>query len=169
MHDDLETRPTADSAQVPRLPLTHTQERLWYLGQIAAGAPVHHVSAATLVEGPLDADRIAAALRDCGRRHELLRSTFDDRGDGPRRTVRATAEVPLRRLDLGGGTTPEARLCGVLAEESARPFALDRGPALRATLVRIGEERHVLLLTAHRIVADRASLTVLERELKETT
>lgn len=49
--------------------------------------------------------------------------------------------------------------------ESARPFVLDRGPALRATLVRTGEERHVLLLTAHRIVADRASLTVLEHEL----
>ncbi|CAM5579149.1 Amino acid adenylation domain-containing protein OS=Streptomyces alboniger OX=132473 GN=CP975_33870 PE=4 SV=1 [Streptomyces alboniger] len=165
MHDDLETRPTADSAQAPRLPLSHAQERLWYLEQIAAGAPVHHVSAATLVEGPLDADRIAAALRDCVCRHELLRSTFDDRGDGPRRTARATAEIPLRRLDLGGGTTPGARLRGVLAEESARPFALDRGPALRATLVRTGEERHVLLLTAHRIVADRTSLTVLEREL----
>ncbi|MGV2919747.1 non-ribosomal peptide synthetase [Streptomyces alfalfae] len=165
MHDDLETRPTADSARAPRLPLSHAQERLWYLEQIAAGAPVHHVFAATLVEGPLDADRLAAALRDCVRRHELLRSTFDDRGDGPRRTVRATAEVPLRRLDLGGGTTSEARLRDVLAEESARPFAFDRGPALRATLVRDGEERHVLLLTAHRIVADRASLTVLEREL----
>ncbi|MEU1130592.1 amino acid adenylation domain-containing protein [Streptomyces sp. NPDC005900] len=167
MHDDLETRPTADSAQAPRLPLSHAQERLWYLEQIAAGAPVHHVSAATLVEGPLDAERIAAALRDCACRHELLRSTFDDRGDGPRRTVRATAEVPLRRLDIGGATTPESRLRGVLAEESAQPFALDLGPALRATLVRTGEERHVLLLTAHRIVADRTSLTVLERELAQ--
>ncbi|WP_405837609.1 non-ribosomal peptide synthetase [Streptomyces sp. NBC_01518] len=165
MHDDLETRPKAGSAQAPRLPLSHGQERLWYLERIADGAPVHHVSAATLVEGPLDADRIAAALRDCVSRHDLLRSTFDDRGDGPRRTVRATAEIPLRRLDLGGGTAPEAELRGVLAEESARAFALDRGPALRATLVRTGEERHVLLLTAHRIVADRTSLTVLEREL----
>ncbi|WP_116209445.1 non-ribosomal peptide synthetase [Streptomyces olivoreticuli] len=174
MHDDPEIRPTARSA-APRLPLSHSQERFWYLERIAVGAPVHHVSAATLVEGPLDAGRLASALRGCVSRHELLRSTFDDRGDGPRRTVRATAEVPLRRLDLGGGTAPgpdvrggsvpEVALHGVLAEESARPFALDRGPALRATLVRTGEERHVLLLTAHRIVADRASLTVLEREL----
>lgn len=175
MHDDLETRPTARSAKAPRLPLSHGQERLWYLEQIAVGAPVHHVSAATLVEGPLDAGRLASALRGCVSRHELLRSTFDDRGDGPRRTVRATAEVPLRRLDLEGGSAPgtdarggsvpEAELRGALAEESARPFVLDHGPALRATLVRTGEERHVLLLTAHRIVADRASLTVLEREL----
>ncbi|WP_221348563.1 non-ribosomal peptide synthetase [Streptomyces beigongshangae] len=171
MHDDLETRPTARSAGAPRLPLSHGQERLWYLEQIAVAAPVHHVSAATLVEGPLDAGRLASALRDCVCRHELLRSTFDDHGDGPRRTVRATAEVPLRRLDrldrldLGDGSVPGAELRGVLAEESARPFALDRGPALRATLVRTGEERHVLLLTAHRIVADRVSLTVLEHEL----
>ncbi|WP_328390334.1 amino acid adenylation domain-containing protein [Streptomyces sp. NBC_00400] len=175
MHDDLEKRPTPRSAGAPRLPLSHGQKRLWYLEQIAVAAPVHHVSAATLIEGPLDAGRLASALRDCVSRHELLRSTFDDRGDGPRRTVRATAEVPLRRLDLKGGSAPgtdarggsvpEAELRGVLAEESARPFALDRGPALRATLVRTTEERHVLLLTAHRIVADRASLTVLEHEL----
>ncbi|MGV9880187.1 non-ribosomal peptide synthetase [Streptomyces sp. NPDC003006] len=168
MHDDPEIRPTAHSPQTPRLPLSHGQERLWYLEQIAVGAPVHHVSAATLVEGPLDAGRLASALRDCVFRHELLRSTFDERGDGPRRTVRATAEVPLRRLDLAGGPVPEAELRGVLAEESARPFALDRGPAMRATLVHTGEQRHVLLLTAHRIVADRASLTVLERELART-
>ncbi|MFI1422907.1 AMP-binding protein [Streptomyces sp. NPDC020731] len=176
MHDDLETRPTTRSAGAPRLPLSHGQERLWYLEQIAAAAPVHHVSAATLVEGPLDAGRLASALRGCVSSHELLRSTFDDRGDGPRRTVRATAEVPLRRLDLEKrgstpgtdtreGSVPEAELRGVLAEESVRPFALDGGPALRATLVRTGEERHVLLLTAHRIVADRTSLTVLEHEL----
>ncbi|MEU5636342.1 AMP-binding protein [Streptomyces rishiriensis] len=175
MHDDLETRPTARSAGAPRLRLSDGQERLWYLEQIAVAAPVHHVSAATLVEGPLDAGRLTSALRACVARHDLLRSTFEDRGNGPRRTVRATADVPLRRLDVEGGSAPgtdagggsvaEAELRRVLAEESARPFALDRAPALRATLVRSGAERHVLLLTAHRIVADRASLTVLEREL----
>ncbi|WP_055531986.1 non-ribosomal peptide synthetase [Streptomyces alboniger] len=175
MHDDLEKRPTPRSAGAPRLPLSHSRKRLWYLDRIAVAAPVHHVSAATLIEGPLDAGRLASALRDPVSRHELLRSTFDDRGDGPLRTVRATAEVPLRRLDLTGGSAsgtdargvsePEAELRRVLAEESAGPFALDRGPALRATLVRTGEERHVLLLTAHRIIADRASLTVLEHEL----
>ncbi|EST36575.1 non-ribosomal peptide synthetase [Streptomyces roseochromogenus] len=175
MHDDLETRPTARSAGAPRLPLSHGQKRLWYLEQIAVAAPVHHVSAATLIEGPLDAGRLASALRDCVSRHELLRSSFDDRGDGPRRTVRATADVPLRQLDLKAGSAPgtdardgsvpEAELRGVLAEESGRPFDLGSGPVLRATLVHTGEERHVLLLTAHRIVADRASLTVLEHEL----
>ncbi|MFD4789604.1 amino acid adenylation domain-containing protein [Streptomyces sp. NPDC058459] len=175
MHDDPETRPTARSAGAPRLALSHGQKRLWYLEQIAVAGPVHHVSAATLVEGPLDAGRLASALRECVSRHELLRSTFDDHGDGPRRTVRATADVPLRYLDIAGGSAPgtdardgsvpEAELQGVLAEESGRPFALGSGPVLRATLVYTGEERHVLLLTAHRIVADRASLTVLEHEL----
>ncbi|MET7704118.1 condensation domain-containing protein [Streptomyces sp. NPDC005485] len=55
------------------MPLSHGQERLWYLEQIASGAPVHHVSAATLVEGPLDAGRLESALRACVSRHELLR------------------------------------------------------------------------------------------------
>lgn len=118
VHDDLETRPTPRSAGVPRLPLSHGQKRLWYLEQIAVAAPVHHVSAATLIEGLLDAGLPASALRDCVARHELLRSTFDDRGDGPRRTVRETAEVPLRRLDLVGKTAPGTDARGGSAPEA---------------------------------------------------
>ncbi|MFI9243816.1 amino acid adenylation domain-containing protein [Streptomyces sp. NPDC053086] len=167
MHDDPETRPTTASGPAVRQPLSQSQLRLWYLEQLTPGHPVHHLSSATCVEGPLDAGRLAVALRICVSRHDLLRSTFDDRGDGPFRTVRPVADLPLRQVDLSGQAGPDAKLRALLAEESARPFALGTAPSLRATLVRTDRERHVLLLTAHRIIADRASLTVLERELAQ--
>ncbi|MEV5430225.1 amino acid adenylation domain-containing protein [Streptomyces sp. NPDC052701] len=165
MHDDLETPPVALSGQTVRQPLSHGQERLWYLEQITAGDPVHHLSSATLVEGPLDAERLAAALRICAARHDLLRTTFSTRDEAPYGIVHPGPELPLRQVDLGPAPVPQAALRRALAEESARPFALDAAPALRAVLVRAGEERSVLLLTAHRIIADRTSLTLLESEL----
>ncbi|MFI0813240.1 amino acid adenylation domain-containing protein [Streptomyces echinatus] len=167
MHDDPETRPIAGSGPAVRQPLTHGQERLWYLEQLTPGHPVHHLSSATRVEGPLDTGRLALALRICASRHDLLRSAVADRGDGPRRTVRPAADLPLRQVDLSGETVPDTKLRELLADERARPFALDSAPLLRATLVRTGPDRHVLLLTAHRIIADRASLTLLERELAQ--
>ncbi|WP_251091674.1 amino acid adenylation domain-containing protein [Streptomyces sp. Caat 7-52] len=165
MHDDPETPPIAASGPAVRQPLSHGQERLWYLEQLTPGHPVHHLSSATCVEGPLDAGRLALALRICASRHDLLRSSVADRGDGPIRTVHPTADLPLRRVDLRGQAVPDAKLCALLADERAHPFELSSAPLLRATLVRTGRERHVLQLTAHRIIADRASLTVLEREL----
>ncbi|MFF5256812.1 amino acid adenylation domain-containing protein [Streptomyces leeuwenhoekii] len=164
MHDDLETPPAAPPGDV-RQPLSPGQERLWYLEQISAGDPAHHLSRATLVEGPLDAERLASALRSCAVRHDLLRSTFDARGGTPRRTVHPGPGLPLHRVDPGPRPVPEAVLRRTLAEVSARPFALDSRPALRAALVAAGQDRHVLLLTAHRIIADHASLTLLESEL----
>nr|WP_276209263.1 amino acid adenylation domain-containing protein [Streptomyces harenosi] len=160
----METPPAAPPGEV-RQPLSPGQERLWYLEQITAGDPAHHLSRATLVEGPLDAGRLASALRSCAQRHDLLRSTFDDRGDGPRRTVHPVPGPPLHRVDPG--PVPEAVLRRTLAEESARPFALGARPALRAVLVAAGPDRHVLLLTAHRIIADHASLALLESELAD--
>jgi len=172
---DLETRPvagSADAANPAGLRLSPGQERLWYLEQIAPGNAVHHVSSATLVEGALDVGRLETALWVCGSRHDLLCSRFTAINDGPRRTILAGASLSLRRLDLwpptGGadpGPVPDQVLHRVLAEESARPFALDMAPLLRAVLMRTGPTRHVLLLTAHRIIADMTSLTVLERNL----
>ncbi|MCF3120472.1 amino acid adenylation domain-containing protein [Streptomyces arenae] len=165
MHDDLETQPVALSGETVRQPLSHSQERLWYLEQLTPGDPAHHLSSATLVAGPLDAGRLASALRICATRHDLLRSTFHAGDDGPYTIVHPGSELPLREVDLGPEPAPEAVLRGALAQESARPFALDTAPALRAVLVRAGEERSVLLLTAHRVIADRAALTLVESEL----
>ena len=165
MHDDPETQPVALPGERAHQQLSHGQERLWYLEQITVGHPVHLLSCATLVEGALDAERLASALRICAARHDLLRSTFGTREDGPYGIVHPSPELPLRQVDLGPGPVPEAVLRRALTEESARPFALDAAPALRAVLVRAGEERSVLLLTAHRIIADRTSLTLLESEL----
>jgi hypothetical protein len=51
------------------------------------------------------------------------------------------------------------------AEEAERPFDLQSGPLLRATLLHLRPREHVLLLNMHHIVSDGWSMGVFLREL----
>lgn len=156
------------------LRLSFRQEGLWYAEQIAPGTAARYVSA-TLIEGPLDDERLGAALRACASRHDLLRSCFEATADGPRRILERDTEVFLRRLDLSPvkvetqrAVSPQVALRRAVAEELAAPLAAERAPLLRAVLISTGQTSSVLLLVAHPLIADHASLAVLERDLAST-
>ncbi|MYX59186.1 amino acid adenylation domain-containing protein, partial [Streptomyces sp. SID8382] len=130
--------------------------------------------------GALDVAALSRALDALVERHEALRTTFEDLDGRPTQVVRPAAPVPLPVADLSGadltgpdssgadlsgaGRGPEA-LDGLLLAEYARPFDLRTGPVLRALLIRLAEDEHVLLLTAHHIVTDGWSMGVLQDEL----
>ena len=50
-------------------------------------------------------------------------------------------------------------------QEAHRPFDLEQGPLLRAMLLRVSEQEHVLVLVMHHIVSDGWSMGVLVREV----
>jgi Condensation domain len=95
------------------------------------------------------------------RRHEALRTRFVVREGRPVQVIDQPEPVALARLD--GLDEGELRLA--LLEEARRPFDLLRGPLLRATLARLGEQRWWLLLSLHHIVSDGWSMGVLVREV----
>jgi len=148
-------------------PLSFAQQRLWFLDRLQPGNAVYNVPAAVRLSGRLDAAALARALDEITRRHEVLRATFAE-VDGqpvqlPGEVSRTLAGVEdLTRLPPDEREREARRL----AEEEARaPFDLGRGPLLRARLLRLSEDEHVLLLTAHHIVCDGLSLDVLVREV----
>jgi len=165
---------------VPRgadLPLSFAQQRLWFLDELAGGeTPFHNISAALRLRGRLDAAALAGAFDEIVRRHEALRTTFRTGPAGtPVQTIHPHQPFPLPLADLTGLPPelrePEARRLGILS--AAHPFALTRGPLLRATLLRLGAgiqggnqgEQHAVLLAMHHIVSDGWSLEVFVREL----
>ena len=101
------------------------------------------------------------------RRHEVLRTTFADEGGVPRQVIAPRLDLPVPILDLEG--TPEAdreaRARSLIAEEARRPFDLARGPLLRASLIRLGDREHIILVTMHHIASDGWSIGVLIREV----
>ncbi|MCA1681775.1 MAG: amino acid adenylation domain-containing protein, partial [Actinobacteria bacterium] len=121
------------------------------------------------LRGVLDGGALARALSGLVARHESLRTTFESVDGRGVQVVHPPCEVQLPVLDLAG--LPEAdrhaELDKVLAQEASRPFDLSRGPLMRARLVRLAADEHVLTLVLHHIVTDGWSDGILWRDLSE--
>ncbi|MFL6262093.1 MAG: amino acid adenylation domain-containing protein, partial [Thermoanaerobaculia bacterium] len=147
------------------LPLSFSQERLWFLEQLQPGTAIYHIPNAVRMLGALDVPALRRALFEVVRRHESLRTVFAAREGRPVQVVREDLRPGLPLLDLSGLSDPKHEIRRVSAEISLRPFDLAAGPLLRPALLKLAAEEHALLLTFHHIVADAWSLEVLLREL----
>jgi amino acid adenylation domain-containing protein len=164
--------PRLPSALPP--PLSFAQQRLWFLDQLNPGDVAYNIFFPVFLGGPLVPPALAAALAGVVARHQSLRTTFVLAGAEPaQRIAPASRELHLPLIDLSRLGLPDPRALGDVGPELARlaageerwPFDLARGPLLRATLVRLGEESHVLLLNMHHIVSDGWSTGILVREM----
>jgi amino acid adenylation domain-containing protein len=148
-------------------PLSYAQQRLWFLDQLEPCNAAYNMSAAVRMAGPLDVGALEGALGEVVRRHEVLRTTFRLEGDAPVQVIGPPLPFDVPVYDLAALTDEEreAEVARRTREEAGLPFDLARGPLLRASLLRLGAEEHVLLFTMHHIVADAWSVDVLVREL----
>ncbi|MEJ3746135.1 amino acid adenylation domain-containing protein [Actinomycetes bacterium KLBMP 9797] len=163
-------RPDAGIPRRPagqRPPLSHAQERMWFLEQYAPGTSTYHMWIPRRVRGPLDGAALDAALTALVARHESLRSRFPASPDGdPLVEVDPPAPARCTRIDVSTEADPEAAARRALEREVARPFDLAAGPLLRAALVRLGPDDHAVCLTMHHIVSDGWSTEVMLDELR---
>ncbi|HEX5199864.1 MAG TPA: condensation domain-containing protein [Actinoplanes sp.] len=134
------------------------QLRLWFLDQLRPGSAAYVVPLALRLDGPLDHAALSAALDAVVARHEILRTTYPARDGRPFARVAPALSVSMPVVE----TSDVAR---ALRAEASRPFDLATGPLLRATLLRVAPDEHVLLLSQHHIVTDGWSLPLLVGEL----
>ncbi|CAM5410439.1 non-ribosomal peptide synthetase [Streptomyces spiroverticillatus] len=145
-------------------PLSPNQAALWLLHQVAPDSPAYLVSTAFRVHDALDADALRTALTALTRRHAVLRTTFPrTEADGPVQRVHAELPPDFTESDASGWS--EADLDARMTEAAERPFDLAAGPLLRAHLFTGADGGHRLVLTAHHLVADLWSLSLLLEEL----
>jgi amino acid adenylation domain-containing protein len=171
-----EARPAAAPPLVPvprggaELPLSFAQQRLWVLEQLAPGGFAHNLAAAVRLRGELGAAALGLAIAEIARRHEALRTVFPAVDGEPRQEILAPAagrRLPLADLAALPADRREREAARLAGDDALRPFDLVRGPLLRATLVRLGEREHALLLAMHHLVTDGWSLGIFTRELGE--
>ncbi|MEA2126054.1 MAG: hypothetical protein QOI80_2836, partial [Solirubrobacteraceae bacterium] len=153
-------------ADVSRAPCTHAQERLWFLDQ-AGAAGAYNLPLCARIRGPLDADRLIDALQQIVDRHEALRTTFAVEDRGPVQVIAPALAIDVERHDLRGHPEPEAEARRIAETMTATAFDLERGPLLRAALLRIGDADHVLASALHHIICDGWSHAVILGELGE--
>ncbi|HEX7239407.1 MAG TPA: amino acid adenylation domain-containing protein, partial [Longimicrobiaceae bacterium] len=142
-------------------PLSFAQQRLWLVDRLEPGSAAYNMPHALRLRGALDVDALRASLGALVERHETLRTVFAEAGGEPVQVIHADAPVALEVVEVAG----EEEVERLAEEEALRPFDLARGPLLRSTLLRLGEEDHVLLFTLHHIVSDGWSMDVLVREV----
>ncbi len=147
-------------------PLSFAQQRLWSLAQMEGVSRARHVPLGLRLSGDLDRTSLCRALDRLVARHEALRTTFVYADRQPVQRIGAEdIGFALEQHDLRGHRDAEAELERLAVEESQTVFDLQAGPLARGRLIRLADREHVLLITLHHMVSDKASMGVLKREL----
>ncbi len=145
------------------LPLSFAQQRLWFLHQLEPDNPAYTLPTAIRLEGVLDLPALERSINEVVRRHEVLRTTFVQGDSYPVQVVVPYLEVNVSLIDMTDEI--ESTVQRMANEEARLPFDLERGPLLRVTLLRLGVEDHVLLITMHHIVSDGWSDGIFLQEI----
>ena len=149
------------------LPLSFSQQRLWFLDQLEPGSPRYNIPQGWRLKGPLDRAVLERSLNALLERHEVLRTSFTMIGDQPAQQIAPACTLRVAIVDLStldeNGREMEARRLASL--EAQTPFDLTAPPLVRAKLLCLSAEEHVLLVTLHHIAGDRWSLGIISQEL----
>ena len=153
--------PIVPVPRAPAMPLSFAQERLWFMDRLEPERAVYNVAMALRLDGALNPDTCRRCLDEIVRRHESLRTNFDEVDGTPVQRIAAPGPIELPCAEPSE-ITEVWRWC---EEEARRPFDLSAGPLLRARLFRLSPEKYVLFLNVHHIVMDDWSASVLVAEL----
>src|SRR6266568_4366315 len=159
------TSPDGKAEGTYAFPLTFAQLRLWFLEQLEPGTTAYLIPWFIHVRGNLNVEALQPSLNGLVARHEVLRTTFRASQGEPVQVVVPTLDIPLPLVDISGAPDPYREAQRHWSEEKEIPLDLRNGPLLRATLLRLGEQEHVLLLTTHHMVFDGWSRGILVRDL----
>jgi hypothetical protein len=143
------------------------QERLWFVDALDPGNGVYNITVSLPFDGPLNVRALASGLEFVVERHETLRTCFSFDGDGLLQIVRPPAAVAVPLIDLShlAAADRDEQVEHVMSRELDEGFDLARGPMLRAVLLRLTGQSHILLITTHHISSDGWSTGILQREI----
>jgi len=156
-----------ENGSVQGLPLSFAQQRLWFLDQFAPNNPFYNLPRAVRLEGRLDLKALERVINEVVRRHETLRTRIEEENGEPAQVIdewehRDLEVEDLTRLLLEEREEYASRMA---REEAGTGFDLKRGPLLRVKVLKLEEDKHVVLYTMHHIVSDGWSTGILIREV----
>ncbi|PYP82589.1 MAG: non-ribosomal peptide synthetase, partial [Blastocatellia bacterium AA13] len=158
--------PLTRSHRAETVPLSFAQQRLWFIDQLEPGNATYNIRCAVRLSGPLDVSALTRSLNEIVRRHEVLRTIFPAKDGAPRQEILETLELPLITTDLTQVNEAERErdLQEMLREEARSGFDLSNGPLIRAKLVWMAEDEHVLVVVMHHIISDGWSIEIMVAE-----
>ena len=149
------------------LPLSFSQQRLWFLDQLDPSKTNFHATAVWKLTGELNPDLLQQSLDEIVRRHESIRTTYQLKDGIPAQIINPPVPFPLRLVDLTQ-LAPEAHddeVQRLALADNRLAFDLGKDVMRRALLLRFSNQTHVLLFTHHHIASDGWSTNLFWREL----
>ncbi|QDL11462.1 hypothetical protein DP114_29360 [Brasilonema sennae CENA114] len=151
------------------LSLSFSQASLWFLAQLQPDSSAYNISAAVHIQGSLDIATLEKSFHEIVRRHEVLRTSFRIINGQPVQVISPNLILPISVVELQHLPNQHlsAEVQRLANQEAQQPFDLCNAPLLRTTLVSLGTQEYVLLVTMHHIISDGWSMAILIQELSE--
>ncbi|HVT94310.1 MAG TPA: alpha/beta fold hydrolase [Bryobacteraceae bacterium] len=148
-------------------PITIAQERFWLLEQLMPGNPTLNMPAAMRLKGTLDINILHKGLDEVVARHEGLRTTFSTVDGQPMQVIHPSVKTSVTRIDLQElpESEREARAEQHLRDEASHRFILSQAPLIRATVLQLEPDHHLMMVTTPHIICDGWSAGIIIREL----
>lgn len=150
-------------------PLSYPQRMFWFLDQLEPDVPAYNLARVLHITGALDVEAVRGVFRALARRHAALRTSFVVQDGELYQCVHEHVDcrVTVRDLSPLPASARQVEALAIASEEGRKPFDLEQAPLLRATLLRLGPEEHVLVLIMHHIIADGWAISILFREIAQ--
>ena len=145
------------------IPLSFSQQRLWFLDQLESANPVYNIPWAMRLSGTLDVDALQASIDALMQRHEVLRTHFATHEGIAQQIIGADIRCELEFADMSG--SDDDAVNAKVIELGQSTFNLSSAPLLRTWLLRLADDEHVFVMNIHHIICDGWSMSVLYREL----
>ena len=149
-------------------PLSDAQYRIWMASQFESGSLAYNLPNVLELRGEHNLATLEKAIKAVIRRHEILRTVFKQDRNGEQRQQVLTEEdlhFELGYRDLSNHADRQALLQQFISEDNKVPFDLEKGPLLRAYLLKLEDEHFILYYNIHHIISDGWSMGILTNEV----
>ncbi|QNV63831.1 Gramicidin S synthase 2 [Paenibacillus polymyxa E681] len=139
-------------------PLSSAQKRLFIQHTLDGADQLYNMPELVQVEGEFDLERLEAALRKLITRHESLRTGFEIvKGEAVQR-IYPQVDFAIEHYQAD---KEDAAQIEQIVRSFVRPFDLGKPPLLRAGVIELEPNLHILLFDMHHMVSDGVSMAIV--------
>ncbi|MCH2089034.1 MAG: amino acid adenylation domain-containing protein [Pseudoalteromonas sp.] len=149
--------------------LSFAQQRLWFIDKVQGSTAHYNMANAVTLVGKFNQDAFESAFKTIVRRHEVLRTTFYESSGKSYQQVNSEEQFQITFFDLTSyASSEQQKLVSKYAkEDSLQPFDLESDFMLRVSLLKLSEQKHLVLLCMHHIASDAWSRNIIIKEFSE--